>query len=771
MRLLQLHAFYKKRSRVIMLAAVGISLVPLFLFVFLLPGKLFDKPRSTILYSSDGTLAGARIAEDGQWRFPECDTVPQKFAKAIVECEDKRFYIHPGVDFLSVGRAAFQNMRSGRTISGASTITMQTIRLMREGKPRTLGEKCVEAAMALRLELRCSKRDILALYASNAPFGGNVVGLEAASERYFGRKASTMSWAEAAMLAVLPNSPSLIHPGKNRGMLLTKRNALLDNMAKNRILSAEDCMLAKNEPLPEAPYPIPDFAYHYLEKCRREHGDAIIHSSIDLHLQKRVNRIAANYAEKYSGNFVNNMAVIVLDVKSGNPLAYFGNVRRKGSVHTGGDVDIITSPRSSGSTLKPFLYAAMIDEGTILPTMLIDDTPLSYKDFSPHNYSRTFDGAVPACEVIERSLNVPSVRMLDSFGIERFLDLLKELGFSTVDKDAAHYGLSLILGGAEITLRDLAQAYRDMAFDLEGGTPFHKGIFPLSRAACWLTFEALSELNRPEEESSWRNFPSSRKVAWKTGTSWGNRDAWAVGVTPEYVVGVWVGNADGEGRAGVTGVGYAAPVMFDVFSALPPTGWFEEPVDELKDVEVCSKSGFPVSPACESSIVVKVPAKTACTPGRCPYHRIVHLSPDMKYVVDSDVCPVSEIMNVPWFVLPPTEEWYYERIHPEYKPLPPLHPLLALRRATDGENPVEIIYPVPGQTIIATRGLDGRKKGAVFRAADRNTGSTLFWHLDGKYIGSTTDNHNMLVIPSGGKHVLTLVDQSGARQSVTFYGK
>lgn len=779
----------KRPNRIALGIMAGLFLVFGLPFLLCLPRKLFVKPRSAVLYSSDGTLLGARISSDGQWRFPPCDSVPEKFAKALVDYEDKRFYLHGGVDPLSVGRAMVQNLRRGRTVSGASTITMQTIRLMRDGKPRTFFEKCLESVMALRLELRCSKRRILALYSSNAPFGGNVVGLEAASNRYFGRPASTLSWAEAAMLAVLPNSPALIHPGRNRSALLDKRNALLDDMAGHHVLTAEECSLAKEEPLPDKPYPMPDVAYHYLERCRREQGDVIIHSSIDVHLQERVNSIAAGFAGRYSANLVNNLAIIVLDVKTGAPLAYVGNVRRPASASAlgfaplssrtlGGDVDVVTSPRSSGSTLKPFLYAAMLDDGTILPTMLIGDTPLIYRGFSPHNYSRTFDGAVPAHEVIERSLNVPSVRMLDQYGIDRFLGLLKKLGFKTIDKSSDHYGLSLILGGAEITLGALADAYRDMALRLElqaspsarPGRSRHDD-FPLSAAACYLTFDALSELNRPEEEGSWRNFATSRKVAWKTGTSWGNRDAWAVGVTPEYVVGVWVGNANGEGRADVTGVGYAAPVMFDVYAALPQTGWFEEPVKDLKQIEVCARSGYPASSICESTEIVLAPAHAAGTPHQCPYHRIVHLSRDSAYIVNSDVCPVSDIRNVPWFVLPPAMEWYYMRIHPDYKPLPPLHPLLAVKQAAADENPIDIIYPTAGMTVIAARGLDGSKKGAVFRAVDSDASAVLYWHLDGRYIGCTEGEHDMLVSPTSGKHVLTIVDGSGARQSVSFFGK
>ena len=558
------------------------------------PGELFDDPESAVLESADGRLLGARIAADGQWRFPAADRVPDKFAKAVVTFEDKRFWKHPGVDPLAVARALRLNTQSGEVRSGASTLTMQVIRLSRGNQPRTVREKMLEMVLALRLDAYRSKDDILALYAAHAPFGGNVVGLEAAAWRYFGRNADELSWAESAMLAVLPNAPALIHPGSRRDALLAKRNFLLDKLCAAGYIDTVECELAKDEPLPEKPYPLPETAYHYLETLRKLHGDKLYRSSIDASLQQRAEALVTRHAEVFATNEVHNAAAVILDVATGQPVVYIGNAGHTSREH-GDNVDVVQAPRSSGSTLKPLLYAALLDEGDILPEMLVSDIPFHYKDFTPSNYNHTFDGAVPARDVIRRSLNVPSVRMLHEYGVEKFIDLLQRCGFSTITRGADTYGLSLILGGAEIKLGDLASCYAMLARSLKNGSPE-----PLSRGAVWCTFDALTEVNRPEEEGDWHSFSSTRTVAWKTGTSYGNRDAWSVGATPDYVVAVWVGNCDGEGRPLLTGVGYAAPLMFDLFSLLPPTGWFDTPSDELEEVECCRLSGHPATELCEA---------------------------------------------------------------------------------------------------------------------------------------------------------------------------
>ncbi len=754
----------ENRKNILLLCAVLAGLI--LIALLLRPGTLFDDPVCAVLESRDGQLLGARIAADGQWRFPASDSVPDKFATCIVTFEDKRFWHHPGVDPLAIARALRLNTRQGEVRSGASTLTMQTIRLSRKNPPRTIPEKIWEMVLALRLEAYTSKDEILALYAAHAPFGGNVVGLDAAAWRYFGRPADELSWAESATLAVLPNAPALIHPGSRRDLLLNKRNFLLDKLCENGVLDPLECELAREEPLPDKPWPLPEIAYHYLETLRKQQGDHLYESSLDYALQQRAEAVIHRHHEVFATNEVFNLAALILDVHTGKPLAYVGNAGHTSRAH-GDNVDVIQAPRSSGSTLKPLLYAAMLDEGDLLPDMLVSDIPFHYKDFSPNNFNHTFDGAVPARDVIRRSLNVPSVRMLHDYGVEKFIDLLQRLGFTTISRGADIYGLSLILGGAEIKLGELASVYASLARELGSPTESRRPAPPLSRGAIWCTFDALTEVNRPEEEGDWHTFSSTRKIAWKTGTSYGNRDAWSVGVTPDYVVAVWAGNCNGEGRPLLTGVGYAAPVMFDLFNLLPPSNWFEMPSDELEEVECCALSGHPATDLCEADGVTTVWApKAPHQPDPCPYHRLVHLNPDETWQVDSDCWPVSEIKHVSRFVLPPAQEWYYMKSHSGYHPLPPFHPNYAGYRRSGA---VEIIYPQEGMSVAAPVALDARSQGVVLSAAHSDPDATLYWHLDGTYLGMTTHGeHKLSIVPTPGTHTLTVLDANGHSAAVHF---
>jgi penicillin-binding protein 1C len=440
-----------------------VALLAIFIGYYLcLPNKLFQEPYSTVLVDREENLLAASIAPYGQWRFPESNEVPEKFAKALVTFEDKRFWNHPGVDVLSFGRAMQQNIQSGSIVSGGSTLDMQVIRLARKEKSRTVFEKLIESILATRLQWTYSKEEILALYASHAPFGGNVVGLEAACWRYLGRRPQELSWAEAAMLAVLPNAPSLMHPGKNRNALMVKRNRLLKKLFDTQVIDSFTYELATQEPIPVEPLPLPRHARHLLDRSVKDgHSQNRIVSTIQSALQQRVEQILQDHHQRLAGNQIHNASALILDVETGNVLAYVGNVNT--DIEHGRDVDVIASPRSTGSILKPFLYAAMLHDGKMLPKTLLPDVPIVINGFAPQNFSHAYDGAVQANMALIRSLNIPAVHMLRDYRYERFHSLLKTMGMSTLSFEPDHYGLSLILGGAEGTLWDITGMYASMA--------------------------------------------------------------------------------------------------------------------------------------------------------------------------------------------------------------------------------------------------------------------------------------------------------------------
>jgi penicillin-binding protein 1C len=767
---------YKNRKMLLLLMAAGLTVW----FLLCVPRPLFRVEDSTVLEDREGQLLGARIAPDGQWRFPPSDSIPFRFKTCLLAFEDQHFYSHPGVNPYSILRALYQNIRAGKVVSGGSTLTMQVVRLARPAKKRNIANKLIEMIWAVNLELRNSKEKILEMYVTHAPFGGNVVGLEAASRRYFNRAPSLLSWAESATLAVLPNAPSLIFPGRNEASLLQKRNNLLQKLLRNQIIDSLTFSLARQEPVPERIFPIPEECYHLLEYAQLNDRGKRIRTTLDLLLQEQVNHAVWVHLRQLKAIQVFNACALVAEVKTGRVLAYTGNIPDLKDTLHGYHVDVIRSPRSSGSILKPFLYTAMTGKGMLAPRQLLPDIPTRFPDFTPENFSGKFDGAVPASQALSRSLNVPAVNMLRQYGVESFYYFMKKVGMTTLNHAPDYYGLSLILGGAETTLWDLGGMYASMAGILRKYNE-EDGFYPVIQfnplcwkstgklkegeeaahpfveaSSVWMTLSALLEVNRPEEETGWEAFAGARRIAWKTGTSFGFRDAWAVGITRDYVVAVWAGNADGEGRSGLTGSTMAAPLMFEIFGFLPQGKWFSEPADEMESIPFCSQSGFLASPWCPDTDTLRVPQGLQI--GQCPWHRIIHLDQTKRFRVSGACYSVSEMENRSWFVLPPAMEHYYRIKHPDYLPLPPLKP-----GCEEEDEMMEFIYPREMDNVFIPRQLDGNPGKVVFELAHRHPGTEVHWYLDNSFAGKTSSFHQMSLHPSAGTHMLTVVDINGNR--------
>ncbi len=763
-------------------------------YLFSLPDPLFDAPWSYVLTDREGRLLGARVAEDGQWRFPPSESLPPRFVTCLLAFEDRRFWRHPGFDPLALGRAALQNLRAGRVVSGGSTLTMQVIRLSLKPRSRSLWQKLYEIVLATRLELQRSKEEILRLYAAHAPFGGNVVGLEAAAWRYFGKAPHLLSWAEAATLAVLPNQPGLIHPGRNRQRLLQKRNRLLERLLEQNQLDSTSYRLALEEPLPERLHPLPRLAPHLLDYLvQTEQGRRRFHSSLEGDLQAAALQVAQRHERRLNANGIHNLAFLILDLPSGEVLAYVGNAPDAGNEHQGW-VDVVQAPRSSGSILKPFLFARALDAGRILPASLLPDVPSDLSGYHPENFHESFDGAVRADEALVRSLNVPFVHLLRDYGLERFHRDLRRLGFKSLRFPARHYGLTLILGGGEVTLWELAGAYTYLGEVLQhyhrAPGEHRQGAFlppkllidssmkgeiarapqppQISPSAAWLTLHTMEKLERPDEALNWETFPTTRRVAWKTGTSFGFRDAWAVGLTPRHLVAVWVGNADGEGRPGLVGVRAAAPLLFDLFELLPPEegGWFEPPWDELHPQPICAQSGFLPTPICPVDTVWAPPAAERAP--ACPYHTELLLDQSGRYRVFAQCYPLEQARKESWFILPPLMAWFYRPGHPGYRGLPPIWKD-CLQNGLGADNPpMSLIYPQTHTRILLPMDFSGEPTQLVLKAAHQDPHAKIFWHLDDVFLGTTQNFHHMACSPAEGTHRLVLVDERGYRLEKTF---
>lgn len=756
---------------------IGLLLFGVF-FYWSFPSQLFNAPYSTILNDEDGNLLSAKIAEDGQWRFPNLDSVPQALAECILHFEDEYFYAHPGINPVSIGRAIKQNLSSGRRISGGSTITMQVLRMARQNPPRTYWEKVKEMYMAVRMEFTYSKTEILNLYVSHAPYGGNVVGAEAAAWRYFNRPLMQLSWAEYATLAVLPNAPALLRPGKNSDKLKAKRDRLLNKLMVNEVIDSSTYSLALLEELPDKPNRLPSNAFHLLEYISKEGGEGQRNeSTIDGDLQRQTTETLNSYVKHLAENNINNASALIIEVETGDVKAYVGNANFKGA--NAAYVDLVQSRRSSGSILKPFLYASAVEDGSIHPSTLLRDVPVSINGFSPSNFDKKYEGVVRAGSALARSLNVPATNLLKDYGMVRFYEELQSLGFTTIDRSADNYGLTLILGGAEVSLWEVAQTYANQARKLNA---FYKdndqiktGVRLIQNAelpntattyecgSWWLISKALQEVQRPGIEGGWKKYSSSRQVAWKTGTSFGFRDAWAVGYDAKYVVAVWVGNAQGEGRPGLTGASTAAPLMFNLFQHLPEQGWFEKPETNLKLITLCETSGLTPTPNCPKVEVDA--AQNSKMPSQCMYHQIVQLNENHERVYKG-CATESSITDSTWFVLDPIVSHYYKRKHPTYYNLPPFS-----KNCSQTEQlSLAIIYPQNHTEVIIPKNFDGQFEQVIMEATHNTEDAKLFWHLDNHYVGETTGEHKIALAISPGAHQLSVIDEQGNQVTVAFVG-
>lgn len=753
-----------------------------FLFVKL-PSPLFDVPYATLLRSQDGKLLDVSITEDQQWRFPPLETIPEKCKIATRLFEDEYFYYHLGVNPVSLARAARQNFTSGKILSGGSTISMQTVRMALGNKKRTYWQKIIEIALSFKLELTHKKATIFKQYVNHAPYGGNIVGLNAASWRYFSRPPEKLSWGEAAALAVLPNNPTSIFPGYNQEELIAKRNRLLDKICNRGYFDKEDLEVYKSEVIPNNIAPLPNHTPHLLQRAISENrtGENIV-STLDFDLQKRVTAAVKKYNAKMSLREINNAAALILDIKTGDVLAYVGNAATA-DTHAK-YVDIITSPRSPGSLLKPFLYAAVLDDGIVLPQQLVKDVPLYYNGFIPKNFDRKFRGVVPADKALSSSLNVPFVHLLISYRYKRFYHLLKKMGYP-LDQPPGHYGLSLILGTAESSLWEISSIYAGMARAYQAylerplnsgysNEDYHPNNYVKSKSisrkdtkiqetgflsieAIEATFKAMQQLERPEQESGWESFLSKKQIAWKTGTSYGYKDAWAIGLNSKYLVGVWVGNADGEPRSDLVGVRAAAPLMFNLFRFLDGKSILNDaPMGSPE--EVCLVSGMLATERCFNSTYQPLTADFLKTAKNCTYHQSLHLNAAKTHRVNSECHDIYDMVSKNYFVLDPVQAWYYKKYYPNYE-APPAY----INSCDDNSSSatIQLLYPQKNAKILIPKEQDGSYGKVVLQAVHQNPNTKLFWHLNASFIGLTEENHQMAVEVSPGVQELTLVDDLG----------
>ena len=768
-----------KIKKILFFIAVIISLLLVIIFYFgSISEKVFPDNYSSVILDEKGEMLRVFLNRDEQWCFPPDSAViiPQKLKTAVLHFEDKRFFSHHGIDFLSLSRAIAQNIKSGRIVSGASTVTMQTARLSHP-KSRTLFHKFTEMCQAINIELQYSKDDILKLYLDHAPYGGNIIGYRAASYRYFGKRADFLTWSEAALLAVLPNSPSMINPISNKDALEEKRNRLLAGLKDSGIIDSTSYSLALLEKVPNRQIPFPFIAPQLTRKLHKNYSGKEVKTTIAKKIQKDVDRICKNYSVVLKNQDINNLSVLVADTKTGEVKAYVASSNYE-DLQNGGRVDGVTAPRSTGSVLKPFLYALAMDEGLISPKSLVEDVPVFYGAFSPSNADGKFSGIVTAENALIRSLNIPAVDLLSKYGIEEFYNFLQESGMSTLFRKADGYGLSLILGGAEGTLWDLAALYRGLGcygnFDGlklikdEGSSKSSKNPL-ISRGASYLTLEMLKNVKRPGIEYYWGNFDGNLPLAWKTGTSYGGRDGWAIGVSPRWTIAVWTGNFNGKGNANIGGAKTAGPLLFDIYNYLPgkensSLSWFKEPVNAFKYEEICSFSGYRATEDCQKTVMLQVP-KDVDVLKSCPFHHPLYTTKNGKKAVCSLCWDVDDLKKESKIFLPAKVLKYLPLDLKNKYSIPPHKsdcPGLA------AGSPLAITYPVPGSRIVIPKNLAGDFQKLKITAAVSRKNTKLYWYLNGKFEGETVEDHYISRQLKSGSYKVLIVDDEGHREQLSF---
>ncbi|GAA4300922.1 penicillin-binding protein 1C [Nibribacter koreensis] len=714
--------------------------------------------------AADGSVVHAFLSKDEKWRMQlEPDEINLVLKQAVLLKEDQYFYAHPGVNPFAIGRALVNNLTKGRKTSGASTITMQVARLLYP-KDRTYVNKLVEVFRALQLEGRYSKDEILQLYLNLVPYGGNIEGVKAASVLYFQQSPRALSLAQAVALTVIPNKPSSLRIGVQNDRIVAFRNKWLKEYAQLNAFPGEAIQDALQEPLEafrvQAPKLAPHFAYRMLKKYP---GKAIIKTTLKPAVQEKVQQLAFNYLQRLKALNIHNAAVLVLNNQTQTVEAYLGSADFLDDMHAG-QVDGIRALRSPGSTLKPFLYATAFDKGLITPKTIITDVPIDYAGYRPENYFGTYHGSVTIERALATSLNIPAVKILDQMGVEAFVQKLQQAEFSEMKRRGTHMGLSLILGGCGATLEELTSLYAAFA---QGGklasvqwlqedtVKQQKQI--VSAAAAYMVNQILTQLQRPDLPHNAQNSAHLPKIAWKTGTSYGRKDAWSIGYNKNYTIGVWVGNFSGEGVPELNGTDTATPLLFSLFNTIDynsSESWYQAPA-EVAYRSVCPQSGLPVNTFCQDLILdTFIPGTSSIN--KCAHLKKVTVSEDGKFAYCTS-CQPNIGYKQAWYpnLAPELLSFYAEQNLP-FKKLPPHNPVC--NRVFQEFAPV-ITSPTANMEFLLER---EEQQKLMLHCNTINEVKKVYWYVNDKFLQAAGASDRVFFEPTqAGKFKISCTDDQG----------
>jgi penicillin-binding protein 1C len=749
---------------------IGVSILLLF-FLFLLCNKLFPLPNqieySTIITDDKGELINAFLTKDDKWRMKtELHEISPLLRKTILEKEDHYFYYHPGINPMAIARAALNNLVRGRRTSGASTITMQVARAL-ERRDRTFITKLVETFRAFQLEWQYTKPEILQLYLNLVPYGGNIEGVKSASLLYFKKNPDHLSLAEITALSIIPNRPSSLVIGKNNDLIIQERNKWLHRFAKSNIFTEKEIEDALAEPLHASRNVVPHYAPHLSYKLKQQSGQANIATTLNLNQQLKIEKLTEDYIRTLRLSNIRNAAVVVIDNKTRSVISYVGSA---GFFDTtdGGQVNGAAAIRQPGSTLKPLLYGLCMDEGLLTPKAVLNDVPVNYNGYAPENYDQKFNGFVTMEHALEHSLNIPSVKGLKLLGKDKLVSKLIAADFKQIEKDQAKLGLSLILGGCGTTLEQLTGLFAAFANKglytppvyVKESKPFKK-VQLLSPSASYLITEILSKVNRPDFPLNWQATEHMPKIAWKTGTSYGRKDAWSIGYNKQYTVGVWVGNFSGAGAPELSGANTATPLLFKIFNTIDYANngdWFTPPAI-LDQRQVCTETGLPPGAYC-TNLMLDAFMPLISTTATCEHMQEFKVLADESISYCSSCLPETGYIKKMYRALAPEMQDYFLQHNITYQAIPPHNP--DCEKVFKGEGPV-ITSPTNGSEYYINK---NDPEPLQLTANTPNDVTKIYWYINDQFYKTTAAGEKQFFVPEEGPVKISCTDDKGRNRNI-----
>lgn len=747
--------------------------------LFLLLQWLFPLPDqveySTIITDHKGEVIHAFLTKDEKWRMKTTlEEISPLLRKTIIEKEDQYFYYHPGVNVLAIGRAMTKNIFRLKRTSGASTITMQVARAL-EPKRRTWFNKLIEMFRAFELEWKYSKDEILQLYLNLVPYGGNIEGVKSASILYFKKNPDHLSLAEITALSIIPNRPSSLVMGKHNDLIVQERNRWLKKFAAGKVFTEKEIQDALSEPLNATRDVVPKLIPHLAYRLKRQGGD-IIATNIDMNTQSKVEKLVEDYARTLRLKNIRNAAVVIINNHTHNVVTYVGSSGFYDTLDAG-QVNGAAAIRQPGSTLKPLLYGLCIDDGLMTPKAVITDVAVNYDGYAPENYDKQFNGYVTMEYALEHSLNIPAVKGLRMLGKDKLVHKLAACDFRQIKKDQKKLGLSMVLGGCGATLEELTGLYSSFAHEGKYFRPNYtreidgtlstaeannrSGYTVISPAATFMINEMLSKVNRPDFPLNWQSTEHMPKIAWKTGTSYGRRDAWSIGYNKNYTVGIWVGNFSALGIPELSGANVATPLLFRVFNTIDYDSdqeWFTQPKD-CDSRLVCSETGMAPADHCHNTVTDYFIPLISSTQA-CNNMQEVMISPDAKLSY-CKLCMPAAGYKKQWYKTVSAEmQQYYDEHHIAYQKIPEHNPNCekifsgGAPAITSPRNGAEYLisskYPEPLQLTCQTG----------------NDVSKVYWYINNRFFKAAEVKTKQFFVPEEGPVKISCTDDKGRNRNI-----